>query len=112
MGKPTQYIVEGANFLATVIVDEELFCNDGTPKTNAYLEAATKTLENIYRHGPDHDDGFNLLVKKGEALAVASVLIVCKNGDLGNDKKQRVIKTAEAAQNAGVLELYRHFQGT
>ncbi len=108
--KRTQYIVEGANFVATVIVDEELFTNDGTRKTDAYMEAATKTIENMFRHGPDHDDGFNLLVKKDEMPGLGVSLDVCKNGDIGIAKKNCLISTAEAAENAGVLEVYRHFR--
>ena len=107
--KHVRYLVEGGNFVATVVIDEDIFSNEGTPTTNAYLEAATRTIENIFRHGPDHGEQFDLLIKEGVQPAVGCVMSICKDGELGDPLKQHWVKTATAAQNAGVLELVRHF---
>ena len=110
MAKPTRYIVDGANFVATLVIDEELFPNNGTEAGNAYLEAATRTIENIYRHGPDDVEEFDLLLKRDDSPTVGVLMSICKDGEIGEDNKLHFIKTAIAAQNAGVLELVRHFE--
>ena len=107
--KPVLYIVEGANFVATLPIDEDIYTNDGTPATNAYLEAATKTLEYIFRHGPDNPDDFNLMKKDGQSPGVGLIMSICKDGEYGDENKLAYVMTVTAAQNAGCLELVRHF---
>ena len=108
--KLVRYVVEGANFLVFVTVDEDVFTDDGTAATNAYLEAATRTLENIFRHGPDHSESFGLRMKQGEEPAIGIIMSVCKDGEIGDNEKLCFVKSAVAAQNAGCLELVRHFE--
>lgn len=110
MGKPTRYIVEGANFVATVVVDEDVFTNSGGKATNAYLEAATKVIEYVFRHGPDSGEDFDLLIKDGLEPAVGVIMSICKDGEIGDQDKLSYVKTATAAENAGCLELVRHFE--
>lgn len=105
--KMAKYIVEGANFLATVVVDEDIFTNDGSPFMDAYVEAATRTIENVFRHGPDNADEFDILLKRGDKPAFPILLGVCKEGELNNPKCMVPVSTSQAAQNAGVLELAR-----
>ena len=95
-----EYVIEGANFMAVVLVEVEL-C--GCP----YLEAATLVLEKAFGNGPfvQKKDGFQLMVKHRLTPAVSKRMFVWKNGDIGNDKKMKVINTREAALNAGRLDL-------
>ena len=102
-----QYIVEGANFVATVMVDAEL-CNC------PFIEAATKTLEYVFRHGPDSEnpDNFFLMRKDHNGPSVGDFMGICKEGDIGNDEKMMHVKTVAVAENAGVLEIARQFSST
>lgn len=110
--KHVPYIVEGRNFVATLPIDEDIFTNDGTLATNAYLEAATKTLEYIFRHGSNNPGDFNLMMKNGQTPGVGLIMSICKDGELGDPNKLHYAETAVAAQNAGCLELVRHFTKT
>lgn len=112
MANPVCYIVEGANFVAYVPIDEEIFTNDGTRQTSAYVEAVTRTLEYIFRHGPDTADDFDLRMKEGEEPAVGIIMSVCKDGEIGDPDKLQYIKTSSVCQNAGCLEILRHFENS
>lgn len=97
-----KFVVEGANFVATIAFDTE---HCGCP----FKEAATRVLEYVFRHGPDSEESgnFNLMCKKREAPSVGLILSVCREGEVGDDTKLRYVKTSVAAENAGLLEIVR-----
>lgn len=105
MGNPMRYIVEGANFVATIVLNTEHFDD---PK----MEAATRALENIFRHGPDSEDSdsFGLMCKKGETPAVGFILVVWEDGYIGDESKKRTLNANTVAKNAGLLELVRFYE--
>lgn len=101
-----EYIVEAVNFVAHVGVDLDL-CDC------PYMEAATRALENVFRPPPSITAVTNylkLLKKPGIVPIVGSNVFVWKNGDIGDDKKVKVIPTKDVARNAGLLEIVRELE--
>ena len=99
----TEYIVEDVNFIVLVPVDEDL-C--GCP----YMEAATITLEHAFRPFTKPPTGYRILTRRTIAPGIGAKLFVCKNGDIGDDKKTKVFNFIDVARNAGMMELVRHLE--
>lgn len=92
----TEYVIEGANFMAVVPVEVDL-C--GCP----YLEAATRALEKAFKTGMiSKTDGIKLMVKNHLLPRAGPNLFVWKNGDLGDNKKMHTVKFVDAARNAAL----------
>ena len=95
-----QYIVEGGNFVGIVPIDLDVCDNPG-------MEAATLTLEHIFR--PEHKmpNGFKFLSKQDIKPIIGGNLYVWRNGDIGDDKRMHIIPFVTAARNAGLLDVVK-----
>lgn len=99
-----KYVVEGANFVATIAFDDE---NCGDP----YMEAATRVVENVFGHGPDSEESenFNMLIKEGQEPALGFIISICKEGEIGDDSKLKYVSCKTVAKNAGLLNMVRFY---
>jgi len=101
-----KYIVEGANFKATVLIDADLFNRKG----DAYMDACTTVMERLYRNGPDTDEEFELIMDEGEEDPGFGVIMSCyKDGDEDSEDSHFWMRTKKIAENAGITEVANHF---
>jgi len=94
------FIVEGANWDATILIDTELH-------DNPLMEAATQIIEVLFGDGPDSEKSHEIEVHMTDEDSPNLGLIVCvyKEQDRGNEEKRHYVKSKILAQNAGLTEL-------
>jgi len=95
-----KFIVEGANWEASIMVDTEIH-------EHPHMEAATQALENIFRDGPDSElsDEFNIKMTDDDPPALGLVVKCVKDGQQGNELEEMWMRSSALAENAGLLNL-------